>query len=176
MTAQQFLVRFVTGVALCLAWVTLADRFSETSHADEPASVTDSQPTDTNEPPLVTTELPVPADHGSVSDQEVGAADESPEQTVAERTRKARLREQLRRGFAILLVLVLLAVFVIMLFLLWGIRLRRRLRKPFPVIHKGDELWFLKPATQKPDDHPTAILPDTAPPPPSSDDPPTNAK
>jgi hypothetical protein len=145
---QQFPVLWTALVVLCLTGTVLSERDSAVCHADEPASATENRPTDINPSPLVTAESAAPADRADTA-----------EQVDAEREHKAQVREQLRRGFAILLVLVLLAVFVMMMFLLWGIRLRRRLRKPLPAIHKGDELWFLKPATQKPDDNPPEMPP-----------------
>ncbi|MBI5757774.1 MAG: hypothetical protein HZA46_04575 [Planctomycetales bacterium] len=146
--AQQFPVRWAAIVVLCLTGTDLSERDSAVCRADEPASAAKTRSADTTASPLVTTESGASADPA-----------ETAEQAVAEREHKAQIREELRRGFAILLVLVLLAVFVMMMFLLWGIRLRRRLRKPLPAIHKGDELWFLKPATQKPDDNPPEMPP-----------------
>ena len=152
--SQQFPVSLVFAVAFCLAWTALGERFLVVCCADESAPPIETQPAESKARPLVSTESAVPADQPVAPTQAPGVADEKIESAVAEREHKAQLRQQLQRGFAILLVLVLLAVFVMTMFLLWGIRLRRRLRKPLPAIHKGDELWFLKPATQKPDDNP----------------------
>lgn len=105
----------------------------------------------------------------------LGAEDQSdppPADSPAERERKEQIRQQVRRGFQVLLVLVLLAVLVSVMFLLWGMRLRRQLRQPLPPVHKGDELWFLKPAHPKPDDHRSDTPTDSPSPP--ADEPPEN--
>lgn len=103
---------------------------------------------------------------GADLDAETGLRAETP----AERERREQIRQQLRRAFAVLFVLCLLSVFVSVMFLLWTVRLRRRLRQPLPTVHKGDELWFLKPARPKSDENPSTAP--SANPPPPADEPP----
>ena len=60
-------------------------------------------------------------------------------------------RPGLRDAFRMLLGILLLGLLLIFGTMLVGIRMRRALRQPLPVVSKGDPLWFLKPPRTPPD-------------------------